>query len=199
MESSRIIFGVIILLVGLGLLFVKLPQIEKIGKIAGIVGVVIALATFLLPTSSPPCYCQRSNDEETVTCLIESEALAVNSADIDLIKKIFLENALVARADTPNGRQGVGPLPYYQEAFETLTFAEANHFDIHAAGMQGGKLYYTSGSQGFYSAKDGSNAGEYKNLNPSDHWTFSKNGNGCWAVQRFEFNASHIMPFPPID
>lgn len=147
----------------------------------------------LTPTSiSSPCFCQSATDDDTLRCLIHAESEAVKVEDLSLIRRIFAPNATIFRGDTQE--EWRDPIAYYEQHFAILDFPQARHFDISPVVIAADFAKYTSGSSGQYTTGVGTPT-PYYNPNPSDHWVFVKNERGCWVIQRFEFNASHI-PFP---
>lgn len=147
------------------------------------------------PTPAPAtsaCFCQSATNEATLCCLIQAESEAANDGDLGTIGQVFAPNATILRGDTQEPWDN--PIAYYAPTFTSLVFTDAAHFDIHIVRMTEQKAWLTSGSAGYYAAP-GETPNRYKNENPSEHWTFVKNEQGCWLVSEFEFNASHI-PFP---
>jgi ketosteroid isomerase-like protein len=144
-------------------------------------------------TPAPTCRYQGETDQATIERLIAAEAEAANSGDLTIISAIFAPDAVIR--DAVSGMQWTDPIARYQEMFASTTFTGARHSDIQPAGVgiSGSDAWFTSASSGRYVA--GGQAGTYTNPPGSDHWTFRKDGSGCWVIARFTFNASHI-PFP---
>jgi len=168
-------------------------------------------------TSSPPltftstpyiCPFQGQTDNETIVNLIQAEAVAVNTKDLDIILKIFAANAEFYDYVTKPPRIWNGPHERYKEDLFKTEFSEVKHFDILPAGLgiDGDRAYYISGSMGYYKSEGTWEYffnGSSKSMPPtptakfgSDHWVLQKNNNGCWVIIRMEFNAGH-EEFPP--
>ena len=163
-----------------------------------------------VPTITPTqfiCPFQGQTDEETIVNLIQAEAIAVNTKDLNIIMTIFAPNAafydyaLVPPKESPE--EWIGPDDRYEKVlFRTTEFREVEHFDIYSvgSGIDGNPAYYISGSKGSYRI----GGEEWRNFNNpstpstqygSDHWVLQKNNNGCWVIIRMDFNAGHIK-FP---
>lgn len=145
-------------------------------------------------TSTPvPCVCESTTVDDTLHCLIHSEAQAAVTEDLALVQRIFAPDAVVFRGDgeARDTKTWENPLAYYAPAFRDLDFREATHFDIRQIEMGEHVAYYVSGSSGSYTGSEGTLT-PYYNESPSEHWVFGKDALGCWVITRFEFNASHL-------
>ena len=133
-------------------------------------------------------------DPEAISWLIQQEAVATVSGDMDLIKEIFAEDARIvdyANRETPEFWSN--PIDRYQQLFKDTQFIEDQNINIKAMGsVSGNTAYYISGSMGSFQY----NGQVYTFVNSDDasHWTLTKI-NGCWKITKFEFNASGIK-FP---
>ena len=144
------------------------------------------------PTPSPvACYCQRATDDLTIQCLITAESQAANEGSLELIAKIFSPNATIFRGSVPQQTWDT-PLEFYQQQFGDFLFSSAAHDDISFIVSMGKTQYYVSGSAGYAEKRSGGEVLGYNNASPSDHWAFTKNEQGCWAVTYYEFNAAHL-------
>ena len=137
------------------------------------------------------CFCQRATDDLTIQCLITAESQAANEGSLELIAKIFSPNATIFRADDPPQTWDT-PLEYYSQSFGDFLFSSAAHDDITFKVSMGKTQYYMSGSAGYAQKRSGGEVVAYNNAYPSDHWAFTKNEQGCWAVTYYEFNAAHL-------
>ena len=137
------------------------------------------------------CFCQRATDDLTIQCLITAESQAANEGSLELIAKIFSPNATIFRADDPPQTWDT-PLEYYRQQFGDFLFSSAAHGDITFKVSMGKTQYYMSGSAGYAEKRSGGEVLAYNNDYPSDHWAFTKNEQGCWAVTYYEFNAAHL-------
>jgi hypothetical protein len=164
------------------------------------------------PTSTPTCPYQADTDHDTITQLIQAEALAANLESISttramsIIEAIFAEDAFIRDEDSEE--EWENPTIRYKILYAGTDFMELEHFDILPAGsgITGSIAYYTSGSKGQYRIGGGEwqslfNGSTLDRLGPatqygSDHWTLKKNSLGCWEIVDFRFNAGHVE-FPP--
>jgi hypothetical protein len=155
------------------------------------------------PTPTPTCPFTGSSDLETLENLVHAEAEAVNTKNIEIIKTIFAPSALIS--DAVRGESSTDPVARYQDQFARLDFKEVQHTapEPIGPGIQADVAYFTSGNTGYWRFIGGEwnwfeNTPRSDPDTPfgSDHWTFSKNGRGCWIITKFEFNAGHV-PFPP--
>jgi hypothetical protein len=164
--------------------------------------------TYTITPTPIACPYQRATDDETITALIQAEAIAAQNQDMETINKIFAAGAVLN--DQANGKYGLS----VEERYKDTNVKDAKHFDILLAGRDasGQTVYYTSGSEG-YSYETGSDKLQYyfngstilatPTISPiptktqfgSEHWTLKKNDNGCWSIIQMDFNAGHI-PFP---
>jgi hypothetical protein len=155
------------------------------------------------PTLTPiVCPYQRSTEDETITALIQAEAIAAQIKDMTIIQDIFDPNANFYDHSTDPPKEWHGAHTRYQEVFATVDFKEAKHFDILpvGAGISGDTATYTSGSQITYRVNGGdwieqTNGSLNTTEFGSEHWILKKNTNGCWVIIQMEFNAGHIK-FP---
>lgn len=200
MDIVKLIIALVVVLIVAGLLFIKNPDgkdkvLKRIGTVVAIAGVLFEIGVTVFTPSPGACLCQGKTDDESIRCVIMTEARAANENNLGLIPKIFNDNAVILRGSDPQ-QTWTGPLTYYQPAFSQLSFKEASHTDIELLAVRDQTAYYVSGSSGKYTSKDGQ-TGQYNNPKPSEHWTLSKNSSGCWMINRFEFNAAHL-PFTPL-
>jgi len=199
MDGSKIVFAIFLLSITVILIRFRNKigegNLKTIVTVAGIIPIGRAVFIFLNPEPEPTCTCQSASDDDTIRCLIAAESRAANTEDLALIEQIFTTNATIYRGSDPTQTWN-GADAYYQAAYQDLDFSGAAHVDIRPVGVEAQTAYYTSGSTGIYTSADGVTK-SYKNLNPSEHWTLTRNGQGCWQITRFEFNAAHITPFPP--
>jgi hypothetical protein len=145
--------------------------------------------TSIATSTQISCVCQSATDDDTLRCLIHTESEAANNDDLGLITRIFAPDATIFRGDTR--KEWYSPTAYYSPTFAILDFTEARHFDIRQMVIKARSARYTSGSSGYY-AEPGATPTPYYNDDPSEHWIFGKDDQGCWVIMRLEFNASHI-------
>ena len=179
------------------------PKRQKWAGIVGTLLLIFGVGLFALPVrqpdstpvavSTPTCPYHANTVTETLISLIHAESQAANNDDLALIDQIFAPDALILRGDT--GEYWDNPRAYYEPTFQALDFRDAEHFDIHIIEITDQMAWCTSGSRGYYGPSGTTPTEPYDNPNPSDHWTFSKDTQGCWIITKFDFNASHI-PFP---
>jgi hypothetical protein len=126
-------------------------------------------------------------DAEAITWLIEQEAAAVVSKDMNLIKDIFTEDAtIVDRAAYGGSPQTYyGSTNRYQGLFKDYDFSSATNTTIKATSpINGDTVVYISGSRGDYTGKQ---TEHYNHPLGSSRWTVKKI-DGCWKITMFEFN-----------
>lgn len=184
-----------------------IPPIKKTTrnkKSFTIIGIfLIALGLFLLlynpirEISAPPPACiyasAAKTDTEAIPWLINQEAQANISEDIDLIKEIFADDAMIV--DYYNKNSPViwrNPDDRYTQLFIDADYIAARNTDIKAILISGDTAYYTSASDGTFKANG--QTVWYANPDDANHWTVKKIS-GCWKIIKFEFNASGIK-FP---
>lgn len=157
------------------------------------------------PTPTPyVCPYKGQSDHETIVKLIEAEATAINTENIDIILTIFAPNSIFLDYQTDTPKQWNGPIERYRDdLFVYVDFQGVEHFDIFPVGkgIDGDTAYYVSGSRGNYRVGDGkltpfTNPSTPTTQYGSDHWVLQKNDHGCWVIIRMEFNAGH-HEFPP--
>jgi hypothetical protein len=142
-------------------------------------------------TPPPPTACVYSGAtiEAQLGWLIEAEARAANSENLDLIAAIFAPDAIIINGVNDEERSNT-PLARYEPFFRAVTIIDAKHTAIRNLGINANVAYFTSASSGTV------NGAPYDTPAGSDHWTFRKNTDGCWVIAEFDFNAAHL-PFPP--
>lgn len=133
---------------------------------------------------------EAKTDPEAITWLIDHEAQAVVSKDINIIKNIFTENATIvdvaANGGTP--QTFTNPIDRYQSLFKDYDFSVAENTNIRATGpINSDTVEYISGSHGKYTVNGQTNV--YQNPNDASRWTVQKI-NGCWKITKFEFNVT---------
>jgi hypothetical protein len=134
-------------------------------------------------------YSSSFNDNEAIVWIIEQEAVAVTSKDIDLINAIFAEKAIIVDAASQGGNptQWNNPINRYQPLFKDYDFIDAENTNIRATGpINNNTVEYTSGSNGTYIVNGQTNS--YTNPDNASRWTVTKI-NGCWKITRFVFNS----------
>lgn len=139
------------------------------------------------PTAKATCPYQGSSDTETFKNLVHAEAKANLDENINIIGKIFTNDAIVRE----NG-ESYSPISYYLSAFQNQDFIELYHYDfivVKQTSTQAwmkvsddGKLILTStGEQITYKGADNPGAG---------HIIFQKDSSGCWLIAQFSLDAS---------
>ncbi len=155
----------------------------------------------------PQCAYKRDTDDATIKALINAEADAASSKNMDVLSIIFSEKALFSDYGGDILKQATGPVAHYEEnLFVNYELKDVRHFDIMPAvpARNGDLAYYTSGSGGYYrtlkpALKDwlSLSKGSIKTTKyGSDQWTLQKDSFGCWIIVKFNFNAGD-HPFPP--
>jgi len=164
-------------------------------------------ATFTLTltlTTTPTISCpyQGANDHQTIVNLIQAEALASNTEDLSIIQEIFAPNAVFHDYSPEPSKIWIGPIARYKDdLFLNTDLQNVEHFDILPAGngIVGDRATYTSGSHVEYKVGDTweskTNGSSKTTKYGSDHWILAKNDLGCWVIEEFDFNASHVQ-FP---
>ena len=194
----------------LGPIDIDLREVSTLGRtVIAIIGFALMLPVVVLaiwwiiwfphtpmPTLTPTvaatplaCVCESDTLDDTLRCLIHTEAQAITNADLPLIDQIFASNAVIVRGDT--GEVWHDAVTYYKPMFRDLDFSAAQHFDIRQIEVRDQTAYYTSGSSGSYSDADGTPV-TYHNDSPSNHWVFERDDDGCWVITQFAFNAAHL-------
>jgi hypothetical protein len=143
------------------------------------------------------CPYQGQTDEETIVNLIQAEAVAVNTEDLDIINAIFVPNAdFYDYATVPPDHWNGTYARYAANLFPKTEFQGVEHFDILSAGpgISGNTAFYTSGSKGSYRIGAGpllslDNGSAKSTQYGSEHWILEKNTNGCWMIIEMQFNA----------
>jgi len=154
------------------------------------------------------CPYQGQTDNETISSLIQAEAVAANTKDLSIILAIFDPNALFYDCDPTRLKQWNGPIERYRDdLFKTTDLQGVEHFDPSPVGSGIGSdiAYYVSGSKGNYRIGggnwtyffNGSKISEPSTQFGSEHWILKKDNNGCWVITQMEFNAGHIE-FPKL-
>ena len=133
-------------------------------------------------------------DDEAIHWLIEQEARAVVSENMDLIVGIFNDKAkIVDYYDRNSPTVWKNPIDRYQQLFKDYEFTDTQNTNIRSLGaINRDTAYYISGSHGTY-FHNGQNQ-LFQNPDDASHWTLIKI-NGCWQITKFEFNASGVV-FP---
>ena len=149
------------------------------------------------------CPYQGQTDNETISNLIQAEAVAANAKNLSIILAIFDPNAIFYDyAPTPL-KQWNGPIERYRDdLFKTTDLQGVEHFDPSPVGSGIGSViaYYVSGSKGNYRIGggnwtyffNGSKISEPSTQFGSEHWILKKDNDGCWVITQMEFNAGHI-------
>lgn len=127
-------------------------------------------------------------DAEAIAWLIEHEAQAVTTENIDLIKAIFTENAIIvdvaANGGTP--QKWNNPIDRYQPLFLDYDFLDAENTNIKATSpIDDDTVVYISGSRGDYTGSG--QFDHYDHPAGASRWTVIKI-DGCWKIAKFEFN-----------
>ena len=154
------------------------------------------------------CPYRGQTDNETISNLIQAEAVAANFKDLSIILTIFDPNAIFYDYDSARLKQWNGPIERYQDdLFKTTDLQELEHIDISPVGLGiiGDIAYYVSGSKGNYRIGggnwtyffNGSKTSTPSTQFGSEHWILKKNNNGCWIITQMEFNAGHVE-FPKL-
>jgi hypothetical protein len=154
------------------------------------------------------CPYQGQTDNETISNLIQAEAVASNTKDLSTILAIFDPNAIFYDYAPTPAKQWNGPIARYKEdLFKTTELLGVEHFDISPVGpgIDSNIAYYVSGSKGNYRVAGGSWTDFFNGSlisTPStpfgsEHWILKKDNNGCWVINQMEFNAGHFN-FPEL-
>lgn len=99
------------------------------------------------------CPYQGQTDNETISNLIQAEAVAANTKDLSIILAIFDPNAIFYDYVPTPAKQWNGPIARYKDdLFKTTELQGVEHFDISpiGPGINGDIAYYVSGSKGNY-------------------------------------------------
>jgi hypothetical protein len=149
----------------------------------------------------PNCFYEGSTVEETLSNLVNAEGEAVEKEDITIIFLIFGRNAQITRADTPP-ETWRDVMQYYQEKFANEEHFRVDHGSLNLQLLTAeGAFAITDSSGEWMWEQDLADVPlptpmTYTNPAGSDHWTFARNDSGCWVINDFTYNASHITPTP---
>jgi hypothetical protein len=172
-----------------------------------------SLTVTLTPSVVTGCPYQGKNDDETITHLIDAEAVASNldmDARMTILNKIFDSNALIRDFAVPDAKfpktwRGPAALQQYRLSNSTRV-RNVEHFDIFPTenGIIGNLATYTSGSQGEYinditpqwTQFTNGSISQYGSIKAttygSEHWILQKDSLGCWRIIQFDYDAGHI-------
>jgi hypothetical protein len=133
------------------------------------------------------CPYRGSTDADTITNLINEEAIAINTEDISIIRDIFAPNAILRYV--VEGEEWHDPISYYLNVFENMDFQSATHFGIAPTGngIADDTAWFISGSSGTIIPKNGQPI-NYYNEPGKDEWVLKRNHNGCWMITEFSFH-----------
>jgi ketosteroid isomerase-like protein len=145
------------------------------------------------PTSASICQFQSNSDKATITRIIEAEADAVKTEDIEIIRSIFAPSAVIM--DAVNGEVWRDPISRYRTLFNDVDFSEFKHYDIRIVRQDGDTAYFISSSIAKYKTAVAPENTITITSSSNDHWTLAKNSSGCWFITNYTFNAVNI-PFP---
>jgi hypothetical protein len=145
-----------------------------------------------LNLNTKPCVytAEAKTDAEAIQWLIEHEAQAVTTEDMDLIKAIFAKDAIIVDAASYGGapQKWNNPIDRYQPLFKDYDFSDAENTNIRAKNpINGDTVVYISGSHGSYTVNG--QPDHYDHPIGTSRWTVRKI-DGCWKITKFEFNVS---------
>ncbi len=170
---------------------VRVAIISLIGTVVTAAGVVLAaqlqsVAHEEAQTEGVACAVTGPTDRDTLVALIDAEAYAVLTEDLNRIASIFTADATVY-----NGASGEewSALAYYEQKFSNEIHCSVEHL-AYTVRVQGDHARVTSASRGEWGwEEEGKCTLTYDNLPGSDEWYLGKDQNGCWRIERFVFNA----------
>lgn len=146
---------------------------------------IVASLVFNAGMFNFPCYCDKTNNDESVRCLIDSESQAVADENPLLIWAIFSPDAVIQDG---NLLLSADPLNFYNaERFQKYDYVAPQHFEVTKVEIESGEAFYISGSRGTYYTSDGAEF-RYDNPAPGTQWHFQRDPAGCWRIARFAFN-----------
>ncbi len=147
-------------------------------------------------TSNPykdSCPYQTQTDLETITNILNAEANAILQKDINVIKQIYADNAVIK--DVQSGQTWNSPVTKYQELFAERDFQKLEHFALQLVKNTGQMAWVTGGVRGHDVYISSGQVEDFESDTHSDHWIFEKNENGCWIITALDFNATNVS-FP---
>ena len=147
--------------------------------------VTLAVVILITPLAAPQLdknFCVA--DFETLVELIELEGEAVLHKDMNVIKRIYTSESVIARADTNE----VWPAYiYYSKKFTEEDHCMVSHADYTVTEYTNEQVKITTSSMGSYGLPGKGCNMTYKNPPGADQWTFQKI-NGEWKIISLEFN-----------
>jgi len=140
----------------------------------------------LTPTPTPTCAVTATTDAETLFAIIDAEAQAVLSEDIELIKAIFAPDAIIRNEAT--GQEWDSPEAYYTEKFRNEVHCRVEHYDYHILKLTKTEALVTTRGRGEWGWEAQGCTMTYENPPDADQWRFRKDAFGCWWIVRFTYN-----------
>jgi len=145
---------------------------------------ILLLTVFSKPETHPNnldnCPCHLSLDEAIARKLIESEAEAVNSKDLNLIREIFFANAKIINQNNPN-QMCNDPIVHYGNVFKNEYTRAVNYYIQPENNINDSVMIFTSASSGMF------NNQAYYNPPVSNRWVIKKDKDGCWKIAEFSY------------
>lgn len=145
------------------------------------------LTATLTPTPTPTCAITAPTDAETLFALIDAEAQAILSEDIQLIKAVFAPDAIIRNEATD--QEWDSPEAYYTEKFRNEVHCRAEHYNYRILKLTDEQALVTTGNRGQWGWETDECTMTYENPPGADQWHFRKDAFGCWQIVRFAYNA----------
>ena len=139
------------------------------------------------PTPTPTCPVTAPTDADTLFALVDAEAQAVLSEDIDLIKAIFAPDAIIRNEATD--QEWDSPEVYYAEKFQNEIHCRAEHYDYRLLKLTDEEGLVSTGNRGEWGWEAEGCAMTYESPPGADQWHFRKDTFDCWQIVRFTYNA----------
>lgn len=199
--------GGFLVLAGLGIIKIEKVTIPKGLKTWGTGLILVALGIFLIypelkniyaspvatPTTQVACVHHKNTDKETIENLVHMEELAVKNSDLDLIKGIFSTDAIYNNLEQG---ESLNAIENYKFAFGIHNYTETYHPEFSIEQISDSLAYAISGSSGTYIVLSTNKEKDWYSPFGSDHWTFRKDIQGCWKIEKLSANAQDES-FPP--
>lgn len=137
-------------------------------------------------TPTPTCAVTAPTDTDTLFALIDAEAQAILSEDIELIKVIFDPGAIIRNKATD--QQWGSPEVYYAEKFENEVHCRAEHYDYRITKLTDEEALVTTGNRGEWGWEADGCTTTYEHPPGADQWHFRRDALGCWRIVSFTYN-----------
>jgi len=178
------------LLVSLGYLFSRIYKFKGIFnlRICNISSLILLFLVFVFIICSynfcPICKCEYKSvdDKTTIQMIVEGEAKAVENKDLEMLKSIFSDNAVLT--DSILNQHWYSPLDRYSSILKDYDYSNSKN-SINKIMINGNTAYCTCHSTGNYREIGSMAFSPYDDITK---WILRKNNCGCWVISNFTFN-----------